>query len=60
MTQNNQPVKPILLEVKEITKVFGGTAVSYTHLDVYKRQGSGLDSGILKNSGTGELGKGNS
>ena len=25
MTQNNQPVKPILLEVKEITKVFGGT-----------------------------------
>ena len=39
MTQNNQPVKPILLEVKEITKVFGGTvalndvsSVSYTHL----------------------------
>jgi ABC-type sugar transport system ATPase subunit len=25
LTQNNQPVKPILLEVKEITKVFGGT-----------------------------------
>ncbi|NLJ49444.1 MAG: ATP-binding cassette domain-containing protein [Candidatus Atribacteria bacterium] len=25
MTQNNQVTKPILLEVKEITKVFGGT-----------------------------------
>ena len=27
-----------MIEFKDVTKVYEGTAVSYTHLDVYKRQ----------------------